>query len=68
MKKNLEDIIAASVCKFNVEIDMDGKLGPRISTECCESPCNYCCEAARYICKQIEESEYVNKQPAEGSC
>ena len=57
MKKNLEDIVAASVCKFNVEIDMEGKLAPRVSTECCESLCDYCREAARYICKQIEDSE-----------
>lgn len=54
MKKVLEDIVAASVCKFNVGIDIDGKLEPEISTECCEQLCEYCRMAAQYICEQIE--------------
>lgn len=58
MKKNLEDIIAVSVCKFNVEIDIEGKLAPRISTECCETTCDYCREAARYITRVIDKNGY----------
>lgn len=54
MKNDLEDIVAASVCKFNVGIDIDGKLEPKISTECCEQMCDYCRMAAQYICEQIE--------------
>ena len=57
MKKNLEDIVGASICKFNVEIDIDGQLAPNVSTECCETLCDYCRMAAQYICLQIEESE-----------
>lgn len=54
MKKNLEDIVAASICKFNVEIDIDGRLAPRISTECCEELCEYCRMAAGYIVEMIK--------------
>lgn len=57
MKNGLEDIVAASICKFNVEIGIDGELAPQISTDCCEEPCGYCRVAAQYICKQIEEAE-----------
>ena len=59
MGKQLEDIVAASVCKFNVEIDIEGKLAPNVSTERCEELCEYCRMAAQYICAQIEENENV---------
>ncbi len=59
MKKNFRDIVAASVCRFNVEIDEDGELAPSISPDVCEEACGYCRMAAEYICKQIEESDVV---------
>jgi hypothetical protein len=60
MKKNIRDIVAASVCRFNVEIDAEvNRLAPTISEDVCEEPCDYCKLAAEYICKQIEESDDV---------
>lgn len=52
---DLRDIVAASICKFNVKIDIDGKLEPEVSSETCKQPCGYCQMAAEHICKQIEE-------------
>ena len=66
MKKNLQDIIAASVCKFNIGVDIDGKLVPRISTESCEEECSFCRMTAEYICSQIKELEDELEQPAKG--
>lgn len=60
MKKNLEDILTASICRFNVKIDIDGQLAPEISPDCCEEPCDYCRMAAKHVCKQIED--YQNDQ------
>ena len=55
MKSDLVDIVTASVCKFNVSIEINGKLVPEVSPEPCETPCDYCRIAAEYICRQIEE-------------
>lgn len=55
-------IISASVCKFNVHIDIDGSLAPEISPKACEEPCGYCQMVSEYICQQLEEgSENVVK-------
>lgn len=62
MKKNLEDIIAASICKFNVRIDIDGTLAPDIAEEICAEPCGYCRLAAKHICQQLEEGLDDGKQ------
>lgn len=59
MKKVSRQIVAASVCKFNVEIDEEGDLAPTISDEVCEEVCDYCRLAAEYICRQIEDNEHV---------
>lgn len=66
MPVDLRDIVAASICRFNVNIDMDGTLAPEISKDVCEEPCGYCRIAADYICKQIEEGNN-DKQPDQGS-
>lgn len=59
MKKISRQIVAASVCKFNVEIDEEGDLAPTISGEACKEACDYCRLAAEYICNQIEDSQDV---------
>lgn len=66
MKKNLQEIVTASVCKFTTGVDIDGKLVPKISTESCDDPCDYCLMVADYICSQIKELEDVIEQPAKG--
>ena len=59
MKKNIRDIVAARICRFNVEIDLTGELAPTISPDVCEEVCDYCRLAAEHICKQIEECDVV---------
>ena len=54
MKRDLVDIVAAAVCGFNVEIDMDNRMNANIS-EPCHEQCEYCRLMAAHICKQIEE-------------
>lgn len=65
MKKNIHEIVTASVCKFSTGVDIDGKLVPRISTESCDEPCDYCLMVADYICSQIKEIDDVIEQPTE---
>lgn len=67
MPRDMRDIVAASICKFNVSIGIDGNLAPEISTEECSEQCGYCRIAAEYICNQIEEGSY-DKQSAQGFC
>ena len=62
-------IISASVCRFNVHIDIDGSLAPEISPEACKETCDYCRMVSEHICRQLEEgSDNVIEQPAQGSC
>ena len=64
---DLRDIVAAAICKYNVNVDIEGILQPQISTETCKEPCGYCHMAADYICKQIEEGNH-DEQSASGFC
>lgn len=54
---NEVEIVAASICRFNVKMDMDGRLAPEISSEVCEEKCDYCRIAAEYICEQLKEGK-----------
>lgn len=66
MKKNLHEIVTASVCKFTTGVDIDGRLVPKISTESCDEPCGFCLMLADYLCQQIKELADVIEQPTEG--
>lgn len=66
MKKKLHDVLTASMCKFTVGVDIDGKLAPKISTESCDEPCSFCVMAADYFCSQIMELDDVIQQPTKG--
>jgi hypothetical protein len=59
----LSDIVAAAVCRFNVEIDDRNQMAASISAKACDATCDYCRLQAEYIAKQIKESEYVYQQP-----
>lgn len=53
MTADLRDIIAAAICKFNVEIDKDNEFAAAISPDLCDGVCDYCRLFAEYICRQL---------------
>lgn len=67
MKKNLKDVLTASMCRFTVGVDINGELVPKISADACEKPCDYCMMASEYLYNQIMELDNVVQQPTEGS-
>ena len=54
MDKDLRDIVAAAICRFNVEIDETNNFAAAISDDRCEQTCDYCRLFAEYICRQID--------------
>lgn len=61
MSQDLRDIVAAAICKFNVEIDGDNNFAAAISPELCSQTCDYCRLFADYICKKINGENNDNE-------
>ena len=57
MSENLRDIICATICQFNVEIDENNNFVAAISSNQCEQTCDYCRLFAEQICKQINDGD-----------
>ena len=51
MKRDLRDIAAAAICKFNVEIDENNNFVAAISPEECLKTCDYCRLFANFLCE-----------------
>lgn len=67
MNYNLRDIIRATICKFNVEIDESNNFVAAISPNQCEQTCDYCRLFAEYICKEMERQN-DNEQSDKSNC
>ncbi len=67
MNDELRDIVAAAVCRFNVEIDRN-EMAASISDRKCDATCDYCRLQAEYIVTQIEEQKNGKKQSLGDYC